>query len=110
MALPPPTNNNVALQQNADVMQAMQGGSNPMDDPQMQQTQQMLIQAMNQFGVTPEQLKQLGQLAEMTIKDKQAYPLFLQKLRDFGMADAERMQGEVDYQALAIFATAAKMV
>ena len=110
MALPPPTNNNVALQQNADVMQAMQGGNNAMSNPQVQQAQQAVMQAMQEAGLQPEQIKQLGQLAEMTIKDKQAYPLFLQKLRDFGMADAESMQGEVDYQALAIFATAAKLI
>ena len=110
MVITPQENMNVAAQQNADVMQAMQGGRNPMDDPQMQQTQQMLIQAMGQFGVTPEQLKQLGKLAEMSIQDKQGYPLFLQKLRDFGMADAESMRGDVDYQALAVFATAAKLI
>ena len=81
-----------------------------MNDPQMQQTQQMSIQAMNQFGVTPEQLKQLGRLAEMSIQDKQAYPLFVGKLQEFGMSDAQSMQGEIDYQALAIFATAAKLI
>lgn len=110
MAITPQENMNVAAQQNADVMQAMQGGSNPMDDPQMQQTQQTLIQAMNQFGVTPEQLKQLGQLAEMTIKDKQAYPLFVGKLQEFGMSDGQSLRGDIDYQALAIFATAAKLI
>ena len=110
MITPPQPNMNVAAQQNADVMQAMQGGNNAMSNPQVQQAQQAVMQAMQEAGLQPEQIKQLGQLAEMTIKDKQAYPLFLQKLRDFGMADAEKMQGEVDYQALAIFATAAKLI
>ncbi len=36
MELPPPQNSNVAAQQNADVMQAMQGGGGAMADPQVQ--------------------------------------------------------------------------
>lgn len=110
MELPPPQNSNVALQQNADVMQAMQGGGDAMADPQVQQAKQVVMQAMQQFGLTPEQMKELGKLAEMTIQDKQAYPLFIGKLRDFGMTDGQSLQGDVDYQALAIFATAAKLI
>ena len=110
MALPPPTNNNVALQQNADVMQAMQGGNSAMSNPQVQQAQQAVMQAMQEAGLQPEQIKQLGQLAEMTIKDKQAYPLFVGKLQEFGMSDGQSLRGDIDYQTLAIFATAAKLI
>jgi hypothetical protein len=110
MELPPQANSNVAMQQNADVMQAMQGGANQMSNPQVQQAQQMLTQMMQETGLSPEQLKELGKLAEMTIQDKQAYPMFLDRLRKFGLDDAEGMQGDIDYQALAIFATAAKLI
>ena len=110
MELPPQANSNVAMQQNADVMQAMQGGANQMSNPQVQQAQQMLTQMMQETGLSPEQLKELGKLAEMTIQDKQAYPMFLDRLRKFGMNDAEDMQGDIDYQALAVFATAAKLI
>jgi len=110
MELPPQANSNVAMQQNADVMQAMQGGANPMSNPQVQQAQQMLTQLMQETGLSPEQLKELGKLAEMTIQDKQAYPMFLDRLRKFGLDDAEGMQGDIDYQALAVFATAAKLI
>jgi hypothetical protein len=110
MELPPQANSNVAMQQNADVMQAMQGGGDAMGNPQVQQAQQMLMQAMQQTGLQPEQLKELGQLAEMSIQDKQAYPMFLDRLRRFGLSDAESMQGEIDYRALAVFAAAAKLI
>ena len=110
MELPPQANSNVAMQQNADVMQAMQGGSNQMSNPQVQQAQQMLTQMMQETGLSAEQLKELGKLAEMTIQDKQAYPMFLDRLRKFGLDDAEGMQGDIDYQALAVFATAAKLI
>lgn len=110
MELPPQANSNVAMQQNADVMQAMQGGANQMSNPQVQQAQQMLTQLMQETGLSPEQLKELGKLAEMTIQDKQAYPMFLDRLRKFGLDDAEGMQGDIDYQALAVFATAAKLI
>ena len=81
-----------------------------MSNPQVQQAQQMLTQMMQETGLSPEQLKELGKLAEMTIQDKQAYPMFLDRLRKFGLDDAEGMQGDIDYQALAVFATAAKLI
>jgi hypothetical protein len=36
--------------------------------------------------------------------------MFLDRLRKFGLDDAEGMQGDIDYQALAVFATAAKLI
>ena len=81
-----------------------------MSNPQVQQAQQMLTQMMQQTGLSPEQLKELGKLAEMSIQDKQAYPMFLDRLRKFGINDAEDMRGDIDYQALAVFATAAKLI
>lgn len=110
MAIPPQPNSNVAMQQNADVMQAMQGGGASTNDPRVEQARSMITQLMQQTGLSPEQLKELGKLAEMTIQDKQAYPMFLDRLRKFGLSDAEGMQGDIDYQALAVFATAAKLI
>lgn len=110
MELPPQANSNVAMQQNADVMQAMQGGDASANDPRVEQARGMIMQLMQQTGLSPEQLKELGKLAEMTIQDKQAYPMFLDRLRKFGMSDAEGMRGDIDYQALAVFATAAKLI
>jgi len=110
MIAPPQPNMNVAAQQNADVMQAMQGGADPMGDPQVQQAKAGVMQMMEQFGITPEQLQQLGKLAEMTIQNPEAYPMFIGKLQEFGMNDAQSLRGEIDYQALAVFATVAKLI
>jgi hypothetical protein len=88
----------------------MQGGNNFANNPQIEQAKQMVMQLMQEHGLMPEQLKELGQLAEMSIQNKQAYPMFLERLRRFGLGDAESMQGDIDYQALAIFATAAKLI
>jgi hypothetical protein len=110
MVMPPQSNSNVAMQQNADVMQAMQGGDASANDPRVEQARGMITQLMQQTGLSPEQLKELGKLAEMTIQDKQAYPMFLDRLRKFGLSDAEGMRGDIDYQALAVFATAAKLI
>jgi len=49
-------------------------------------------------------------LAEMTIQNPQAYPMFIGKLQEFGMNDAQSLRGEIDYQALAVFATVAKLI
>ncbi len=110
MAMLPQPNRNVAMQQNADVMQAMQGGGGAMSNPQTQQAREMIMQLMEQTGLTPDQLKELGKLAEMSIQDKQVYPMFMERLRRFGLSDAEGLRGDIDYQALAIFATAAKLI
>jgi hypothetical protein len=34
----------------------------------------------------------------------------MERLRRFGLSDAEGLRGDIDYQALAIFATAAKLI
>jgi hypothetical protein len=110
MAIPPQQNPNVAPQQDAAVMQAMKPATSPMDNPQVQQAKQELLALMQETGLTPPQLKDLGKAAEMAIRDKRGYPLFLKKLRQAGLADAEDLRGDIDYQALATFATAARMM
>lgn len=81
-----------------------------MNDPRVQEARRVISELMQETGLLPEQLKILGQSAEMAIHDKRGYPMFLKKLRDFGLADAEDLRGDIDYQALAIFATAAKLI
>lgn len=110
MATPPQQNPNVAPQQDAAVMQAMQPAADPMQRPEVQQAKQQLVALMQETGLTPPQLQELGKAAEMAIRDKRGYPLFLKKLRQAGLADAEDLRGDIDYQALAVFATAAKMI
>lgn len=95
-------------QQNMNV--AAQQTSGNMNDPRVQEARRVVSELMQETGLLPEQLKILGQSAEMAIHDKRGYPMFLKKLRDFGLADAEDLRGDIDYQALAIFATAAKLV
>lgn len=100
MVTPPQQNMNVAAQQTPGNM----------NDPRVQEARRVISEAMQETGLTPEQVKILGQSAEMAIRDKRGYPMFLKKLRDFGLSDAEDLRGDIDYQALAIFATAAKLV
>ena len=100
MITPPQQNMNVAAQQTPGNM----------NDPRVQEARRVISELMQETGLLPEQLKILGQSAEMAIYDKRGYPMFLKKLRDFGLADAEDLRGDIDYQALAIFATAAKLV
>jgi hypothetical protein len=100
MITPPKQNLNVAAQQNARVM----------NNPQVQEARRKTLEIMETFGLSTDQMKQLGQAAELAIQDKRAYPLFLKKLREFDLDDAEDFRGDIDYQALAIFATAARML
>jgi hypothetical protein len=100
MIAPPQPNMNVAAQQ----------GQGDMNDPRVHEARRVVYELMKETGLLPEQLKQLGQAAEMAIYNKQSYPLFIKKLRDFGLDDAEDLRGDIDYQALAVFATAAKLI
>lgn len=100
MVTPPQQNMNVAPQQTPGNM----------NDPRVQEARRVVMEAMEETGLTPEQIKILGQSAEMAIRDKRGYPMFLKKLRDFGLSDAEDLRGDIDYQALAIFVTAAKLI
>lgn len=100
MIIPPQQNMNVAPQQSADVM----------SNPQVQEARRVVLEMMQEIELTPDQIKQIGRAAELAIYDKRAYPLFIKKLREFDLDDIEDLRGEIDYQALAIFATAARLV
>jgi PP-loop superfamily ATP-utilizing enzyme len=110
MELPPQETLNAAPQQFDSVMEALKIDKTPINRPEVEKAKQELLALMRETGLSKSQLLEIGKAAEMSIYNKKAYPMFLDRLRKSGLADAEDLRGDIDYRALAIFATAAKMI
>lgn len=85
-------------------------GFSQTQNPQVEEARKQIALMMQETGLKPEQLKDLGNAAEVAIYNKELYPIFVQKARQYRVADEEDFMGAPDYQALAIFATMGKLV
>lgn len=81
-----------------------------MQNPEVEEARRQVTAMMKETGITPAQLKDIGSAAELAIYNKQMYPMFIQKARQYGFAEEGDFQGNVDYQALALFSALAKLV
>ena len=85
-------------------------GFSKMQNPQVEEAKKQVAEMMRETGVTSAQLRDVGKAAEVAIYNKKLYPIFVQKMMKHGLADRTDFRGGVDYQALALFATIAKLV
>jgi|LakMenE01Jun11ns_1017448.scaffolds.fasta_scaffold8319739_1 hypothetical protein len=76
---------------------------------QVAETKQMVRQAMQEEGVSPQTLISIGQLAERVLQDKSLYPQLLQAIIDSDLAEAEDLEADIDYELIGVFATLGKM-
>jgi hypothetical protein len=76
---------------------------------QVAETKQMVRQAMQEEGVSPQTLISIGQLAERILQDKSLYPQLLQAIIDSDLAEAEDLEADIDYELIGVFATLGKM-
>jgi hypothetical protein len=76
---------------------------------QVAETKQMVREAMQEEGVSPETLISIGQLAERVLQDKSLYPQLLQAIIDSDLAEAEDLEADIDYELIGVFATLGKM-
>jgi hypothetical protein len=72
------------------------------------EARQIVRQAMQEDGVTPETLINLGKMAESVLQDKSLYPQFLQAVIDNDLIE-EDVETEIDYELIGIFATLGKV-
>lgn len=110
MELPPQETIDAAPQQDDEVMDALRVEKTPITKPEVIKAKEQLLALMRETGLSKQNLLKIGKAAEMSIYDKRAYPMFLYQLRKAGLADAEDLRGDIDYQALAVFSTAAKLL
>jgi hypothetical protein len=75
---------------------------------QVAETKQMVREAMQEDGVTPETLISLGNLAERVLQDQSLYPQFLQAVIDNDLVE-EDVETDIDYEIIGVIATLGKM-
>ena len=76
---------------------------------ELEQTKQMVREAMIEDNVSPQTLIRLGKMAEAVLKDKSLSPKFLQAVVDSDLADAEDIDEGMDYQFIGAMATLGEM-
>ena len=75
---------------------------------QVAETKQMVRDAMQEEGVTPQTLIRLGSLAERVLQDQSLYPQFLQAVIDNDLVE-EDVETDIDYEIIGVIATLGKM-
>jgi hypothetical protein len=76
---------------------------------ELEQTKQMVREAMIEDNVSPQTLIRLGKMAEAVLKDKSLYPKFLQAVVESELADEDDMDEKIDYQIIGVIATLGEM-
>jgi len=76
---------------------------------ELEQTKQMVREAMIEDNVSPQTLIRLGKMAEAVLKDKSLYPKFLKAVVESELADEDDMDEEIDYQIIGVIATLGEM-
>jgi hypothetical protein len=74
------------------------------------QVKQMVKESILEEGLDPNIFVRLGDLAQAVLKDKSAYPQFLQAVVDSGLAEEADFTGDIDYQIVGVFVAAGEMV
>ena len=68
----------------------------------------MVLDAINQSGISPEIIISVGQMAQDSLKNKTLYPMVKDAAIRAGLAQNDDFQGKIDYQTLAILAVLGK--
>jgi hypothetical protein len=76
---------------------------------QVAETKQMVREAMQEEGVTPQVLIQLGQMAKSVLEDPSMYPQFAQAILDNDLAEEEDISTKIDYQLVGVFVALGEM-
>jgi len=93
------------------MMDVMARGGKKKADPQVAKAKADLMVQMQEEGISPETIIELGKAAEMVLKDKTLYPMFLDRAAKLGIADEEDLKDKtIDYQILGTIITAAKLL
>ena len=76
----------------------------------VEQIKRDLINSINDQGIDPNILIQLGDMAEAVLKDKSLYPEFVQAVIDSGLAEDDEFTNEIDYQIIGFFVATREIV
>jgi hypothetical protein len=76
---------------------------------QVAETKQMVREAMQEDGVTPQVLIDLGDMAKAVLQDPSMYPQFAQAILDNDLAEEEDVSAKIDYQLVGVFIALGEM-
>jgi hypothetical protein len=65
---------------------------------------------MQETGLSAQDVKELGNAADLVLYNKNLYPMFLEKVRELGQEDERVFGPTINYGVLAVLATAARLV
>jgi len=83
---------------NKEVMGLVSNGGKPKENPKLQQARQQLVDYMSHYNVSVDDIKKLGQLGMMVLKDKALYPMFVEQARQMQIPGADKLSGNIDFQ------------
>ena len=92
---------NVAPQQDSEMMALIQRKGQPQTPDQVEQTKNQVRQIIAEQKIDPKQLIRLGQLAMFALENNDLYPMVMQQMVKEGLADEEDAQQPPDFKALA---------
>lgn len=110
MVSPSQKKSDFSQQQTLASLQGLQQDLNPMTNPKVAEAQRVAKMMMEETGMSAQDLKELGNAAELAIYNRSLYPMFLAKVRELGQEDERVFGPRMNYGILAVLATAAKLV
>lgn len=92
------------------VVETMQGKTAAPADPQIEQAKVQLQQLMDQQGVKPADLMDLGDLARKALKDKALYPMVKQRAIQSKVAQPNEIGEGIDFRFLGALISVGELV
>lgn len=93
-----------------EVMGLVSGGGKPQEDSKLKQARQQLVEYMTHYNVSADDIKKLGKIGMMVLKDKALYPMFVQQARQMQIPGADKLSGTPDFQQVGNMIALSKML
>lgn len=93
-----------------EVMGLVGNGGKPQEDSRLQQARQQLVDYMSHYNVSAQDIKKLGQIGMMVLKDKALYPMFVEQARQMQIPGADKLGGTPDFQQVGNMIALSKML
>jgi hypothetical protein len=93
-----------------EVMGLVGNSGKPKENTKLQQARQQLVDYMSHYDVSAEDIKKLGQIGMMVLKDKALYPMFVQQARQMQIPGADKLSGTPDFQQVGNMISLSKLL
>jgi hypothetical protein len=98
-------------EQDKQMMDVMARGGKKKADPQVAKAKADVMAQLQEQGINPQAMIELAKAAEMALKDKTLYPMFLERAMELGIADEDDLKDKaIDYQVLGSIIAVGKLL